>query len=1472
MVCAVEVVTLANAAQVTSTPAMVETQAQSLMTTHRAASVAAETTLGLSAGGVQGTAGIAHTTPSPLSTTRNDGVQTWQMHVGDLSTLGSIHGMYQRIWPYSLSIHLGDIVTFTKYDATAPAAFASAFPAQNWLVLNGSSTDATLNWPQDNTIYTATNPTSSFADAELASGLYSEFATTYAPARAGTSWYMGHGVMASGEMSAAAATASTLGRAWSVQFALPGTYPVWSVTHQGDVRFSAVITVLSSCAPRQLPLSTGLIREYPTLSGMNNNLRYCVLGMTNFKQSRLANQTFYGTASLANPTAVPSSTSIRTLSVTGTPLPTGRNISNTMLSKQQQLNQRAVSDLHTSFAMFLTFDISALGAAGGPIVPQPIPACDLYLDACPVGGTGGSVSLSFSRMVPLAGTGTDQQANPTNYPNGLTSFLDLSSIYGIGTSATEQPLPSGGISVQNDVQTAHSIREFVGGRLCLECNTPGGSVVPNNVGHWLPAGDSRINKSPSVYAIAVVWRREHNRLAAEYALANPTWSDEQIFQEARRMVTAFWQKIITREYLATEVGQPLPPYTGYKDTQDPSTLLEFSAGAGRYGHAMITPQLWRRDHYGAQIAAGDINWGTCLFRTEQVSSSTSPGIEPVLWGMIAQRQAAVGPRLTDAVRNMVLFGAKRGFIPSGDLSVTNIARGKDIGLPTYNDMRQILGLPRRTSFSEISSVADVVSDLATLYASVDDVDLFIGGISEDPRLGGNLGQTFGTIALEQTRRWRDGDRFWYENPDYFSTNETQLVYETTWSLILARNTNMTIVSEDLLPKNSFFTLGSDLAYLARTALPLALSTDARYAHSVRPHPSYVLSWSVLASGYVDIELRVGNAGWVGLGLEPIFAGTMKGADIVICRFLPAGVPVTGVRETGSTGLDFECIDSWARDVGAPTPDTAGGGTDDLISKDAFVEMDYSSSSTGRQVQVFRFQKPLVSADQTATIQKDKPFDPVLSNIIYAFHPDSQAAVYHGPSRATAKLNWFPSATSAQLSHEKDSEPLQLALLIISAVLLLLPLLTLVLVYLHRDHARIRAATLFFCVLIPLGVLCAFVGVIIAMLPKTVESCMAFYWLVGSGFIAVFGSCFVKTARIVRIFQVNSLGGKGKQSGKLQSVKITTTALAFGVLAMAACMWVILAVWSAVDPLTPTYQLQSGSATVMHEHCANKSDGFLIAWLAFPMLVLLAGSWMAYSVRGVDNAAFNESSSLGQSIYVSCVLAIIAILFGWSLRTFPNTTPLIQAIGVWGTFTFALVSQFAGKFSAIAGEQGSKVHTMAGRSHLGHTTAGGAGAVQSHMPDEAAVLQKPGAAAATHTHTGHHLAPSSAQASGKPGSRNYAPGHVGSPSLHDQNRALDPGSARGSKANSGTSFSRDVASPTANGMTAVVKLHLDGQTTGNPAAVAPAPHGHAVQPSVSEDPRSTSRRSRLDGTLAADASQRASAAVVSAGTLPGEVVH
>ncbi len=89
--------------------------------------------------------------------------------------------------------------------------------------------------------------------------------------------------------------------------------------------------------------------------------------------------------------------------------------------------------------------------------------------------------------------------------------------------------------------------------------------------------------------------------------------------------------------------------------------------------------------------------------------------------------------VVDDVRNF-LFGppGAGGF----DLPALNIQRGRDHGLPGYNDTREAYGLPRAAGFEDDDQRSRrSQARLAAAYGSVDDVDLWVGGLAEDPLPG-----------------------------------------------------------------------------------------------------------------------------------------------------------------------------------------------------------------------------------------------------------------------------------------------------------------------------------------------------------------------------------------------------------------------------------------------------------------------------------------------------------------------------------------------------------------------------------------------------------------------------------------------------------------------------------------------------------------------------------------------------------------
>lgn len=87
---------------------------------------------------------------------------------------------------------------------------------------------------------------------------------------------------------------------------------------------------------------------------------------------------------------------------------------------------------------------------------------------------------------------------------------------------------------------------------------------------------------------------------------------------------------------------------------------------------------------------------------------------------------------------------------------------RDHGIPSYNNYRALCNLKRAATFEDLSREipTEVIARFKRIYATVDDIDLFPGGMSERPLQGGLVGPTFACIIAIQFRQLRKCDRFW----------------------------------------------------------------------------------------------------------------------------------------------------------------------------------------------------------------------------------------------------------------------------------------------------------------------------------------------------------------------------------------------------------------------------------------------------------------------------------------------------------------------------------------------------------------------------------------------------------------------------------------------------------------------------------------------------------------------------------------
>ncbi len=124
-----------------------------------------------------------------------------------------------------------------------------------------------------------------------------------------------------------------------------------------------------------------------------------------------------------------------------------------------------------------------------------------------------------------------------------------------------------------------------------------------------------------------------------------------------------------------------------------------------------------------------------------------------------------------------------------DLASLNIQRGRDHGLADYNTVRAAYGLPKVTSFAQITSDPQLQAQLKQLYGSVDNIDLWVGALAENHLRGSSVGPTLKAIISDQFQRLRDGDRFFYLRE--FSGKLLQQIDNTTLADVIRRNTDLT---------------------------------------------------------------------------------------------------------------------------------------------------------------------------------------------------------------------------------------------------------------------------------------------------------------------------------------------------------------------------------------------------------------------------------------------------------------------------------------------------------------------------------------------------------------------------------------------------------------------------------------------------------------------------------------------------------
>ena len=355
--------------------------------------------------------------------------------------------------------------------------------------------------------------------------------------------------------------------------------------------------------------------------------------------------------------------------------------------------------------------------------------------------------------------------------------------------------------------------------------------VPND--QEFISGDLRINEQVGLISVHTLLVREHNLIADQVAFHLDAGDDpalneafaqyrdvyvpalnlseppseaairgEFIYEAARAIVGAKNQVITYEEFLPILVGNESASDLEAIDPEllSPGIAVEFAGAAYRLGHTLLSDNIRTLDSEGV----GSISLRNAFFNPQSISEN---GVDNILLGLNYQQSNDADHRIVDGVRNN-LFG------PPGsgglDLAAINIQRGRELGIPDYTTIYNSLNPDAIIEdFDDLIPIfgEDVVPLFEEAYESVDQIDLWIGGLAEIAVEGALLGPTLGAIVSDQFARLRDFDRFFYEdqlaNPDSFLSVVSNAIDLDLGDIRLADIIRDNVANPELVPDNAF---------------------------------------------------------------------------------------------------------------------------------------------------------------------------------------------------------------------------------------------------------------------------------------------------------------------------------------------------------------------------------------------------------------------------------------------------------------------------------------------------------------------------------------------------------------------------------------------------------------------------------------------------------------------------------------------
>jgi len=548
------------------------------------------------------------------------------------------------------------------------------------------------------------------------------------------------------------------------------------------------------------------IYGYRSMLGGYNNMKLPQLG-------------FVGTPFMTSVPRVFSGENNIRKSVTGVDLPNARALSNSFFPRGVVNANFPVTNLITFVGQFLLHDIlRSINQEGPDCCAQGVAINNELCSAIEVPEGDPDFSMFDFTCIPQRRSQTGPpihcESNDTKNLNFNTDWLDLDLVYSDGLRTGVQGLLRVSEVCFNEIggrvncNSVEAVTESIFLPKCTNGETgcpfcrPEPPSADNSGDQCCLSNDPRSNQTPMLALLHTLFHRNHNRLAALISSLNKGLHDELVFQEARKWNIALYQNILYKELMPTIIGHQemkafkLYPqksgYFKYYDSAIDGRTSHASNMAFRFGHSMIRKLAVTIDRDGNATRQFMVDvFGAC-YPLELHAEAMADYYRGTLLNA-----AAVDDEIGEPMKptTPVLFI---------DIISLDIQRGRETGVAPYNRFRHFC---RTSNRGAVKSFDDLLVDMSevnvrklkSMYASVHDIDLYVGMHLETPLEGALVGPTMACIIGDQMRRLKMGDRFYYENPGQFTGGQLDRVRMVTFEHLVCWN----MQPIDMVPVNSF---------------------------------------------------------------------------------------------------------------------------------------------------------------------------------------------------------------------------------------------------------------------------------------------------------------------------------------------------------------------------------------------------------------------------------------------------------------------------------------------------------------------------------------------------------------------------------------------------------------------------------------------------------------------------------------------